>query len=232
MAQERVAIVTGANRGIGLEVTRQLADLGYTVVLGSRDLGKGEAAAKKLQVGDRVMARRLDVTEQSTIDRLRDEIATTFGSVRVLVNNAAIHYDTWENAADADLRTVQEALDTNLFGAWRMCQAFIPLLRKSKHGRIVNVSSEAGSLASMGAGAPAYAVSKVALNALTRMLAAELRRDRILINSVCPGWVATDMGGPGGRPVREGAASIVWAVELPDGGPTGGFFRDGHPVPW
>ena len=232
MAQERVAIVTGANRGIGLEVTRQLADLGYTVVLGSRDLGKGEAAAKKLKVGDRVMARRLDVTEQSTIDRLRDEIATTFGSVHVLVNNAAIHYDTWENAADADLRTVQEALDTNLFGAWRMCQAFIPLLRKSKHGRIVNVSSEAGSLASMGAGAPAYAVSKVALNALTRMLAAELRRDRILINSVCPGWVATDMGGPGGRPVGEGAASIVWAVELPDGGPTGGFFRDGHPVPW
>jgi len=232
VAQERVAIVTGANRGIGLEVTRQLADLGYTVVLGSRDLGKGEAAAKKLQVGDRVMARRLDVTEQSTIDRLRDEIATTFGSVHVLVNNAAIHYDTWENAADADLRTVQEALDTNLFGAWRMCQAFIPLLRKSKHGRIVNVSSEAGSLASMGAGAPAYAVSKVALNALTRMLAAELRRDRILINSVCPGWVATDMGGPGGRPVGEGAASIVWAVELPDGGPTGGFFRDGHPVPW
>ncbi|TMF51333.1 MAG: SDR family oxidoreductase [Chloroflexi bacterium] len=232
MAQERVAIVTGANRGIGLEVTRQLADLGYTVVLGSRDLGKGEAAAKKLKVGDRVMARRLDVTEQSTIDRLRDEIATTFGSVHVLVNNAAIHYDTWENAADADLRTVQEALDTNLFGAWRTCQAFIPLLRKSKHGRIVNVSSEAGSLASMGAGAPAYAVSKVALNALTRMLAAELRRDRILINSVCPGWVATDMGGPGGRPVGEGAASIVWAVELPDGGPTGGFFRDGHPVPW
>ena len=232
MAQERVAIVTGANRGIGLEVTRQLADLGYTVVLGSRDLGKGEAAAKKLKVGDRVMARRLDVTEQSTIDRLRDEIATTFGSVHVLVNNAAIHYDTWENAADADLRTVQEALDTNLFGAWRTCQAFIPLLRKSKHGRIVNVSSEAGSLASMGAGAPAYAVSKVALNALTRMLAAELRRDRILINSVCPGWVATDMGGPGGRPVREGAASIVWAVELPDGGPTGGFFRDGRPVPW
>jgi len=232
VAQERVAIVTGANRGIGLEVTRQLADLGYTVVLGSRDLGKGEAAAKKLKVGDRVMARRLDVTEQSTIDRLRDEIGTTFGSLHVLVNNAAIHYDTWENAVDADLRTVQEALDTNLFGAWRMCQAFIPLLRKSKHGRIVNVSSEAGSLASMGAGAPAYAVSKVALNALTRMLAAELRRDRILINSVCPGWVATDMGGPGGRPVREGAASIVWAVELPDGGPTGGFFRDGRPVPW
>jgi len=96
----------------------------------------------------------------------------------------------------------------------------------------VNVSSELGSLAEMGGGSPAYATSKVALNALTRMLAAELRRDRILVNSVSPGWVATDMGGPGGRPVSAGAASIVWAVELPDGGPTAGFFRDGRPVPW
>lgn len=232
MALQRVAMVTGANRGIGLEVVRQLANLGYSVVLGSRDLGKGEAAAKKLKAGDRVIARRLDVTEQSTIDRLLDEITEAFGSLHVLVNNAAIHYDTWETAADADLRIVHEALETNLFGAWRMCQAFAPLLRKSRHGRIVNVSSELGSLASMGAGAPAYAVSKVALNALTRILAAELRRDRILVNSVSPGWVATDMGGPGGRPVREGAASILWAVELPDGGPTGGFFRDGKPVPW
>ena len=232
MAQRRLAIVTGANRGIGLEVVRQLADVGYTVVLGSRDLGKGEAAAKKLKAGDRVMARRLDVTDQSDIDRLRDEIAEAFGSLDVLVNNAAIHYDTWEDAVDADMKTVHEALETNLFGAWRMCQAFVPLLRRSRHGRIVNVSSEAGSLASMGAGAPAYAVSKAALNALTRILAAELRRDRILVNSVCPGWVATDMGGPGGRPVREGAASIVWAVELGDGGPTGGFFRDGRTVPW
>jgi NAD(P)-dependent dehydrogenase (short-subunit alcohol dehydrogenase family) len=113
-----------------------------------------------------------------------------------------------------------------------MCQAFIPMLRKSRHGRIVNVSSESGSLATMDGGAPAYSISKAALNALTRQLAAELRRDRILVNSVSPGWVATDMGGPGGRPVREGAASVVWAVELPDGGPTGGFFRDGRPVPW
>ena len=127
---------------------------------------------------------------------------------------------------------MHDTLETNLFGAWRMCQALIPLLRKSRHGRIVNVSSEAGSLATMGGGAPAYAASKVALNALTRILAADLRRDRILVNSVCPGWVATDMGGPGGRPVSEGAASIVWAVELPDRGPTGGFFRDGQPVPW
>ena len=232
MAQRRVAVVTGANRGIGLEVTRQLATLDYTVVLGTRDLARGEAAARELTAGDRVMVRRLDVTDESTIDRVRDEIAESFGSLHVLVNNAAINYDTWESAVDADLKVVHDTLETNLFGAWRMCQALIPLLRKSRHGRIVNVSSEAGSLATMGGGAPAYAVSKVALNALTRILAADLRRDRILVNSVCPGWVATDMGGPGGRPVSEGAASIVWAVELPDGGPTGGFFRDGQPVPW
>jgi len=232
VAQRRVAVVTGANRGIGLEVTRQLATLDYTVVLGTRDLARGEAAARELTAGDRVMVRRLDVTDESTIDRVRDEIAESFGSLHVLVNNAAINYDTWESAVDADLEVVHDTLETNLFGAWRMCQALIPLLRKSRHGRIVNVSSEAGSLATMGGGAPAYAASKVALNALTRILAADLRRDRILVNSVCPGWVATDMGGPGGRPVSEGAASIVWAVELPDGGPTGGFFRDGQPVPW
>ncbi len=127
---------------------------------------------------------------------------------------------------------VREALETNLFGAWQAVQALLPLLRASGHGRVVNVSSESGSLAGMGGGTPAYSVSKAALNALTRMLAAELRRDRILVNSVCPGWVATDMGGPGGRPVADGAASVLWAVDLPDRGPTGGFFRDGRPVPW
>jgi NAD(P)-dependent dehydrogenase (short-subunit alcohol dehydrogenase family) len=127
---------------------------------------------------------------------------------------------------------VQEALDTNLLGAWRTVQACLPLLRESAHGRIVNVSSGAGSLTDMRGGAPAYRVSKAALNALTRILATELREDGILVNSVCPGWVATDMGGPGGRPVEEGAASVLWAVLLPDDGPTGGFFRDGRRVDW
>ena len=146
--------------------------------------------------------------------------------------NAAIHYDTWQQASTADLQVVREALEVNLLGAWQTSLSLLPLLRASGHGRIVNVSSEAGSLASMNGGPPAYNVSKAALNALTRMLAGELRRDRILVNAVCPGWVATDMGGPGGRPVAEGAASVLWAVDLPDDGPTGGFYRDGHPVPW
>ncbi len=160
--------------------------------------------------------------------RLRDDV----GRVDALVNNAGVHYDTWQGALDADWPIVREAFETNLFGAWRMAQAFAPLMREAGWGRIVNVSSGAGSLASMGAGTPAYATSKAALNALTRVLAGELKGSGVLVNAVCPGWVATDMGGVGGRPVALGAASVIWAVDLPDDGPTGGFFRDGRPVAW
>jgi NAD(P)-dependent dehydrogenase (short-subunit alcohol dehydrogenase family) len=228
---DRVAVVTGANRGIGLAVVRALAAAGDTVVLGSRDVAVGQRATPASAAGE-VLVRRLDVTEPATLTALADELGARFGRVDVLVNNAAIHYDTWQSATDADLHIVREALETNLLGAWQTTQALLPLLRASGHGRIVNVSSEGGSLASMGGGIPAYRASKAALNALTRMLAAELRADGVLVNSVCPGWVATDMGGPGGRPVEEGAASVLWAVDLPDDGPTGGFFRDGRTVPF
>jgi NAD(P)-dependent dehydrogenase (short-subunit alcohol dehydrogenase family) len=229
----RLALVTGANRGIGREVCRQLAAHGFTVLLGSRELSKGRLAVAQLGAkSGAIEAMSLDVTSPQSVEQLRDSVAARFGVLDVLVNNAAILYDTWQQARSADLAVVQQALDTNLLGAWRVAMAFIPLLQRSAHGRIVNVSSEAGSLAGMGGGTPAYRVSKAALNALTRMLADELRRDRVLVNSVCPGWVATDMGGTGGRPVAEGAASVVWAALLPDDGPTGGFFRDGRPLPW
>jgi NAD(P)-dependent dehydrogenase (short-subunit alcohol dehydrogenase family) len=228
-----LAIVTGANRGIGLEVSRQLAARGYTVIAGSRTLAKGEAAAQPyIAQGLPILPRQLDVTDSASIERLRAEVERDFGRLDVLVNNAAIHYDTGQRGVTADLEIVQEAFDTNFYGVWRMCEAFIPLLRHSAHGRIVNVSSQAGSLSSMGGGTPAYSTSKAALNALTCILAAELRRDRILVNAVCPGWVATDMGGSGGRPVEQGAASVLWAATLPDDGVTGGFFRDGKPVAW
>jgi NAD(P)-dependent dehydrogenase (short-subunit alcohol dehydrogenase family) len=226
MNQQRTALVTGGNRGIGLEVCRQLAARGYRVLLAARDVTKGEAAARGMGSGVEVV--QLDVADPEGPARL----ATDAGAVDVLVNNAAIHYDTGQSALDADWRIVREAFETNLFGAWRTAQAFAPGMKRRRWGRIVNVSSEAGSLASMGAGTPAYATSKAALNAFTRVLAGELRGTGVLVNAVCPGWVATDMGGRGGRPVRDGAASVLWAIELPDNGPTGGFFRDGRPLAW
>ena len=224
-----VSLVTGANRGIGREVCSSLAARGHTVLLTARDASAAQAAASDIPGA---VPLRLDVTDPESIAAAVREVAHRFGKLDVLVNNAAISYDTWQRAISADLGVVREAAETNLYGPWLLVEEFLPLLRASEHPRIVNVSSEAASLASMGGGTPAYTASKVGLNALTRMLAAELRRDHVLVNAVCPGWVATDMGGPGGRPVEAGAASVVWAATLPDSGPTGGFFRDGHPLPW
>ena len=234
MAEERgIALVTGANRGIGREVVRLLARDGFTAILGARDPDKGEAAAAELRGQDlEVEFRRVDVADAESVKALGGALASDFGRLDVLVNNAAVHYDTGQRGVDADLDVVREALETNVLGAWRTAQACLPLLRRSPHGRLVNVSSGAGSLAGMGAGAPAYSVSKAALNAMTRILAAELRNDGVLVNAVCPGWVATDMGGAGGRPVEDGAASVIWAVTLSDDGPTGGFFRDGRRLEW
>jgi NAD(P)-dependent dehydrogenase (short-subunit alcohol dehydrogenase family) len=222
----RGALVTGANRGIGLEVCRQLGARGWRVFLGARDYDKGDAAARRL--GGDVSPVALDVDDPDAPSRL----AAAIGPVDVLINNAGVHYDTWESALKADWRIVREAFETNLFGAWRMAQAFAPEMRARNWGRIVNVSSGAGSLESMGAGTPAYATSKAALNALTRVLAGELAGSGVLVNAVCPGWVATDMGGTGGRPIAEGAASVLMGVDLSDDGPTGGFFCDGRAVAW
>ena len=229
----RIALVTGANRGIGFEVCRQLATEGFLVLLTARDARKAKAAADALSRAGRVEPLALDVADANSIAKAAAEVASRHGQLDILINNAGINYDTWETVENADINgTVMETITTNLLGPWRVCQAFLPLLRKSRAGRIVNVSSESGSLAHMGAGPPAYQVTKAALNALTRTLAGELRGSHILVNSVCPGWVATDMGGTGGRPVAEGAAGIVWAATLPNDGPSGGFFRDGKPLPW
>jgi NAD(P)-dependent dehydrogenase (short-subunit alcohol dehydrogenase family) len=222
-----VALVTGANRGIGLEVCRQLARLGFTVLLGARDAGRGARASRQLGGGP-ISPVVLDVADDESVRAA----AAGIERLDVLVNNAAILYDTWQHGVDADLDQVHEAFETNLLGAWRVTQAVLPLLRASPAGRVVNVSSGAGALHDMGGGTPAYRTSKAALNALTRIFAAELRRDGILVNAICPGWVATDMGGAGGRPVADGAAGIVWAATLPEDGPTGGFFRDGRPIAW
>jgi NAD(P)-dependent dehydrogenase (short-subunit alcohol dehydrogenase family) len=229
-AHARVVVVTGANRGIGRELARQLAGRGETVVLGARTEAKAREAAARIEGPSEVVPVALDVTSPDHVDAAAAMLAERFGRVDVLINNAGIHYDTGQTAATADLGIVEEALQTNLIGAWRTCLALLDLLRAAPSPRIVNVSSGAGSLEGMGAGTPAYGVSKAALNALTLKLADDLRGDGMLVNAVCPGWVATDMGGSGGRPVADGAASVLWAADLPDDGPTGGFFRDGRPV--
>ena len=225
---DRVALVTGANRGIGREVVRQLVGEGFRTILTARDERRARAAARGLGAD----IATLDVSNIDSIDACFRTLEQSYGRLDVLINNAAIHYDTWQRGVDADLEIVHEAFETNVFGAWRAAQRAVPLMLRNRWGRIVNVSSGGGSLASMGGGTPAYSVSKAALNAMTRVLAAELDGTGILVNSICPGWVATDMGGPGGRSVELGAASIMWAVVLDDDGPTGGFFRDGRPVPW
>jgi NAD(P)-dependent dehydrogenase (short-subunit alcohol dehydrogenase family) len=227
-----IALITGANRGLGLETAKQLGELGYTVILGVRDPAKGDDAAAILRSrGLKVISLPLDVANAASIDRARERIKENTESLDVLINNAAIHYNTWEHASNARIATVIEAWETNVLGPWRVTQMALPLLRGVRAARIVNVSSESGSLASMGDETPAYAVTKAALNALTRNFAAELKAEGILVNAVCPGWTATDMGG-GGRPIGEGARGIVWAATLPPEGPTGGFFRDGRPLPW
>jgi NAD(P)-dependent dehydrogenase (short-subunit alcohol dehydrogenase family) len=227
----RVALVSGGNRGIGLEIVRQLAERGLTVVLGSRDGEQGRAAAAGLSGG--VVVRQLDVADPESVDRLSRSVEEEFGRLDVLVNNAGITNDEGQRGVDADLERVREALETNLLGAWRLCEATIPFMRRHGYGRIVNISTGMAALEDMGGGSPGYRVSKTGLNALTRILASELRGSGILVNSVCPGWVQTDMGGSRApRPVEEGAEGAVWAATLPNNGPTGGFFRDRRPVPW
>jgi NAD(P)-dependent dehydrogenase (short-subunit alcohol dehydrogenase family) len=227
----RVALVSGGNRGIGLEIVRQLAGRGITVILGSRDEEQGRAAAEGLPGA--VVARQLDVADEKSVDRLGASIEEEFGRLDILVNNAGISNDDGQRGVSADLDRVREAIDANLFGAWRLCGLAIPLMRRHGYGRIVNVSSGMGALEDMGGGSPGYRVSKTALNALTRILASELRGSGVLVNSVCPGWVQTDMGSTRApRPVEEGADTPVWAATLSNNGPTGCFFRDRRQIPW
>ena len=237
--KQQVALVTGFNRGIGFEIAKQLALKKIQVVLTSRNPTNGEAALRKLarDGAKKVVFMQLDVSNQVSVDGLSNEVEKTFGRLDILVNNAGILIDRDDVvASNADLEIVKATLETNLIGAWRMCKAFIPLMKKNGYGRIVNVSSGAGEfeyMATSGGYWPAYSVSKASLNALTVMLASELRGTNILVNAVCPGWVRTDMGGSNApRSVEEGAATPVWLATLPEGGPTGHNFYDKKQISW
>jgi len=238
MAETRIALVTGANRGIGLEIVKQLSRAGLMVVLASRDIEKGRAAAAKLaSEGLEPPAVALDVTDEGSIRAAVDEVMRLFGRIDVLVNNAGILKEGFTAEESSVLEVspdlvVQTSL-TNTVGPLRLTQAVVPIMQKGGYGRIVNLSSGAGQLSDMGSGFPAYRMSKAALNALTRVTAAELGPSTIKVNSMCPGWVRTDMGGPNAtRTVEKGAETAVWLAMLSDTGPTGGFFRDMQPIPW
>jgi len=233
---KRVALVTGANRGIGLEIARRLARQGLQVVVGSRDPKSGEQAAAALSEDGSVVAQPLDVTDAASVERAVAAIDTRFGRLDALVNNAGILIDEGKRASTIPIEDVRRTLDANLLGAWRMSQAVIPSMRQQRYGRIVNVSSGMGTLAELaasGGGWPAYRLSKAALNALTLLLAAEVSGDNILVNATSPGWVRTRMGGSGApRSVEQGADTPVWLATLPDGGPSGGSFEDRQPIDW
>ncbi|MEM6897604.1 MAG: SDR family NAD(P)-dependent oxidoreductase, partial [Pseudomonadota bacterium] len=192
MRTPSIALVTGANRGIGRETARQLAlDHGMTVFLGARDPAKGAEAAESIGAG--VVPLQLDVADDASIAAAVDQMSATVGRLDCLVNNAGVDYDTDQRAATADLTRVRSAFATNLFGPWQLVIQALPLLRAAPRARVVNVSSGSGTMQDMRGGTPGYGVSKAALNALTLKLADELRGDGILVNAVCPGWVATDM---------------------------------------
>jgi NAD(P)-dependent dehydrogenase (short-subunit alcohol dehydrogenase family) len=235
MAAERVAIVTGANRGLGLEIARQLARAHYHVVLTCRDAGKGRAACKALrEEGQTVSYQRLDVTSARSIKAFAASVTAKFGRADVLVNNAGVMLDARATRfVDSQLATYRTTFEVNVWGPLLLTQGLLPLMHKQNYGRIVNMSSGLGQLTGMGNNTPAYRMSKTALNALTCIVAAETKGSNVLVNAACPGWVRTDMGGANAaRSVEEGADTPVWLAMLPDRGPTGGYFRDRKIIPW
>ncbi len=223
----RTALISGSARGIGHEIARQLLALDHDVIVTARDLDTATRAAADLGAGARGVA--LETTDAAGVAALAADLT----SLDVLVNNAGITGDDSSSVATADLDDARHTMEVNLFGGWRLTQALLPLLRASDAGRIVFLSTGMGQLSEMGGGAPAYRISKTAVNALTKTLSVEEAAHGILVNALNPGWVQTDMGGASApRTVAEGADTAVWLATLPDDGPTGGFFKDRELQPW
>ena len=235
-----VTVITGGNRGIGFETARQLGQQGHLVILTSRDGIKGKAAVDKLQSeGVAVVYHPLDVDREESRLRLFRFIEERYQRLDVLINNAGIMPDgapdAPQNASvfDTDLDLVRQSMETNLYGPLRLCQLAVPLMRRNGLGRIVNVSSGLAQLSEMRGSFAGYRMSKTALNALTRIVASEVRGENILVNAVSPGWVRTRMGGSNApRAAAEAVRGITWLATLDDDGPSGGFYQDRMAIPW
>ncbi len=235
MPENRTALVTGGNRGMGFEVVRQLAGRRMKVLMGSRDLKVGEEARRQLPAADRrrVTVCSLDVADAERTTRAVRDLERQHGPIDVLVNNAGIYPDEGTAGLDIDPEIVRSTFETNALGALRLCQLLVPGMAERGWGRVVNVSSGYGQMRAMGGGVLAYRVSKAALNMVTIIIADEVRGKGVLVNAADPGWVRTRMGGSGApRSIEEGADTIVWLATLPDDGPTGGFLHDRKPISW
>ncbi len=241
MSETRLlALVTGANRGIGFETARQLAGQGHRVIVTSRDGIKGKAAADKLATeGLDVRYHPLDVAREESRLQVFRFLEDRYGRLDVLINNAGImpEGDPAEpqqaSVFDAELEQIRASMETHLYGPLRLAQLAVPMMRRNGHGRIVNVSSGLAQLSDMRGSFAAYRMSKTALNALTRILAAEVRGENILVNSVSPGWVRTRMGGEHApRPPAEAVRGITWLATLDENGPNGGFYQDRMAISW
>ena len=225
--QKKIALVTGANRGIGFAVAKGLLQKGITVIASARTDEKAKVTKENLSSYGDIHVYPLEVTQLPSIQKAVQYVHNNFGQLDILINNAGVNYDTWHHVQNADLEEVRQTFETNTFAPWQLIQNFLPLLKKSKAGRIVNVSSGSGAFSSQNGQTPGYSLSKYALNGLTLQFAQALQRDGILVNAVCPGWVRTDMGGSGApRSPEQGADTIIWAALLENGGPSGKFFRD------
>ncbi|PSB12525.1 short-chain dehydrogenase [Pleurocapsa sp. CCALA 161] len=240
LSQKKIALITGANKGIGFEISRQLARLGIKVVMGVRDATRGDVSVNQLlQNGLDVEFKCLDVTDGESIEAIRSYIDKTYGKLDILINNAGICLDSGQKSSKVSLEVIRQTLETNFIGAVAITQALLPLIRKSKAGRIVNMSSGRGSLTQHSdpnchyAKTLAYNSSKTALNSFTVMLAAELKDTVIKVNSADPDWCRTDMGTEAAtHSAEEGADTPVWLATLSTEGFTGGFFNSRTPVPW
>ncbi|GAB2555384.1 SDR family oxidoreductase [Spirosoma aerophilum] len=232
---QRTALITGANKGIGKEIARQLAQKGYAVFIGARDMAKGREAAEELcEAGYEATFIQLDVNDPVSIRTASGTFSQKADHLDVLVNNAGILEDHGENILDLNVEMLNRTFKANVAGPIQVIQEFLQYLHKSPNGgRIVNVSSGAGSLAKMSTYAPAYSVSKTALNAVTRQFAGALKEHNIAVNCVDPGWVRTDMGGPtASRPVEKGAETIVWLASEAPQSETGKFWHDKQEAEW
>ncbi len=235
---KKVAIVTGASRGLGHATSEALARMGYKVIMAMRNPEKAQADINKLKMKDLdVTAMKLDVANEKSIENFVNEFKREVGALNVLVNNAGIFIDDEDGGNDDVFKTksstIQKTFTTNTLGPFLLIQKLIPMMINDDYGRIVNISSGMGQLNDMNQAYAAYRISKTALNVVTRVFSEETKGTDVLVNSVCPGWVQTDMGGKGAnRTVEQGIKGIVWAATLPKGGPTGGFFRDGERLAW